>query len=131
MIEETRASGLDGETVPMEHDFFTKQPVIRAFANTIDWHLPILLGARAYCKHSCLRNWPDYKVQGILTKLTPRLIKGDSKLLCNENMIPDKDAHWLSTAMDMVLMINFPACERTDQNWRGLLGLGSYKIVKI
>ena len=131
VIEEAEASGLDGKIVPMEHDFFTKQPVIGVFANTTELHLLMLLGARAYYMHSCLHDWPDSKAHEILTSLKPGLIKGYSKLLINENVIPDRSAHWLSTALDMVMMANFSASERTEQNWRALLESAGFKIVKI
>lgn len=35
VIEEAEATGLDGKIVPMEHDFFTKQPVTGMLANTV------------------------------------------------------------------------------------------------
>ncbi|CAF9930697.1 hypothetical protein IMSHALPRED_008255 [Imshaugia aleurites] len=116
VIEEASASGLGEKIVPMEHDFFTKQPV---------------LGARAYYMHSCLHDWPDSKAHEILTSLKPGLTKGYSKLLINENVIPDRGAHWVSTALDMVMMANFSACERTEQDWRALLESAGFKIVKI
>lgn len=81
--------------------------------------------------HSCLHDWPDSKAHDILTSLKPGLIKGYSKLLINENVIPDKGAHWVSTGLDMVMMANFSASERTEQNWRVLLETAGFKIVKI
>lgn len=81
--------------------------------------------------HSCLHNWPDSKAHDILTSLKPGLTKGYSKLLINENVIPDKGAHWLSTALDMVMMTILSACERTEQDWRALLESAGFKIVKI
>ena len=59
------------------------------------------------------------------------MIRGYSKLLINENVIPDKGAHWVSTALDMVMMANFSASERTEQNWRELLESAGFKIVTI
>lgn len=57
--------------------------------------------------HSCLHDWPDSKAHDILMSLNPGLKKGYSKLLINENVIPDQGTHWLSTALDMVMMANY------------------------
>ena len=57
--------------------------------------------------------------------------KGYSKLLINEIVIPDRNAHWLSTAIDMVMMVNFSAKERTEKNWHSLLGSAGFRILKI
>jgi hypothetical protein len=81
--------------------------------------------------HSCLHDWPDSKACEILMKLKPGLTKGYSKLLINENVIPDQGAHWLGTALDMVMMAKFSASERTEQNWRALLESAGFQIVKI
>ena len=91
----------------------------------------ITLGARAYYIHSCLHDWPDSKAHEILSNLKPGFIKGYSKLLINEHVIPDKDAHWLSTGLDIVMMANFSARERTEQNWHALLKSSGFEIVKI
>ncbi len=131
VIEEAEASSLDGKIVPMEHHFSTKQPVIGTFASTREVHLLISLGARASYMHSCLLDWPDSKAREILTSLKAGLTKGYSKLLINENVISDRGAHWLSTALDMVMMVNFPASERTEQNWRALLESAGFKIIQI
>ena len=78
-----------------------------------------------------LRDWPDSKAKEILVNLRPGLIRGYSKLLINETVIPNKGAHWLNTALDMVMMVNFSACQRTEGNWRTLLASAGYKIIKI
>ena len=90
-----------------------------------------LSGARAYHIHSCLHNWSDAKAHEILTSLKPALTKGYSKLLINEYVIPDQGAHWLSTALDIIMMSSLCASERTEQGWRALLQSAGFKIVKI
>ena len=81
--------------------------------------------------HSCLHDWPDSKAHDILTSLRPSLTKGYSKLLLYENVIPDRGAHWLSTAIDMIMLTNFASCERTEGQWRALLEPAGFKIIKI
>ena len=131
VIEEAEASGLDEKITVMEHDFFSEQPIEGMISSTVQIYLLTSLGARAYYMHSCLHDWPEAKAHDILTSLKPGLTKGYSKLLINENVIPDQGAHWLSTALDMVMMVNFSASERTEQNWRALLESAGFRIVKI
>ena len=131
VIEEAEASGLDEKIVPTEHDFFTKQPVIGMFSHTMKISPLTSLGARAYYIHSCLHDWPDSKAREILIGLEHGMTKGYSKLLINEFVIPDQGAHWISTGLDIVMMANFSANERTEQNWRELLESAGFKIVKI
>lgn len=57
--------------------------------------------------------------------------KGYSKLLINENVIPDKGAHWVSTGLDLLMMSVFAASERSERNWRSLLESAGFKITKI
>ena len=131
VIEEAVASDLDGKIVPMEHDFFTEQPITGMSGRIARVYLLTWLGARAYYMHSCLHDWPDSEAHAILTSLKPSLTKGYSKLLLSENVIPDRGAHWLSTAIDMIMMSNFSSCERTEKHWRALLESAGFKIVKI
>ncbi|KAM0795729.1 S-adenosyl-L-methionine-dependent methyltransferase [Usnea florida] len=116
VIKEAEESGLNKRIVTMEHDFFTQQPIT---------------GARAYYLHSCLHDWADSEAHTILTSLRPSLTKGYSKLLLSEYVIPSRGAHWLSTAIDMAMLVNFSGCERTERQWRGLLEPAGFKIVKI
>ncbi|KKY22658.1 putative hydroxyindole o [Phaeomoniella chlamydospora] len=67
---------------PMSHDFFTEQPI---------------RGARAYYMHSVLHDWPDAACQQILAQITSAMDPGYSKLLINENVIPDIGADWQVT----------------------------------
>ncbi|KAL9593641.1 MAG: hypothetical protein Q9219_007457 [cf. Caloplaca sp. 3 TL-2023] len=116
VIADAKATGLDKKIVPMAHDFFTEQPIV---------------GARAYYMHSCLHDWPDNAAREILLCLAPAMKKGYSKLLINENVIPARGAHWLSTGLDMTMMAGFSSCERTEDNWRKLLEASGFKIIKI
>lgn len=81
--------------------------------------------------HSILHDWPDSKAKDILTSLKPSMTKGYSKLLINEIVIPDEGAHWTSTALDMVMMSCFSACERTERDWRALLESVGFRITKV
>lgn len=59
------------------------------------------------------------------------MTKGYSKILINENIIPDKDAHWLITSIDLVMMSVCASGERTESTWRSLLTSVGLRVVKI
>lgn len=59
------------------------------------------------------------------------MTKGYSKLLINENVIPDKGAHWLTTGLDLVMMSLCSSTERTEQHWCLLLESAGFKITQI
>ena len=81
--------------------------------------------------HSCLHDWSDSEAHTILTSLRPSLTKGYSKLLLSEYVLPNRGAHWLSTAIDIAMLVNFSGHERTERQWRALLEPADFKIVKI
>jgi hypothetical protein len=81
--------------------------------------------------HSVLHDWPDAKCLEILANLTPAMTKGYSKLLINENVIPDLDAHWQATGLDIIMMTLTASTERTARSWSKLLADAGLRIVKI
>jgi len=108
---------LDSKIEPKAHDFFTEQPI---------------KGARAYYMHSVLHDWPDDLAEQILKTLKPAMEPGYSRLLLNENLIPDTNAHWETTALDLLMMTMVSAKERTETQWRHLIEeRAGLKIVNI
>ncbi|KAL1983736.1 hypothetical protein VTN96DRAFT_9992 [Rasamsonia emersonii] len=101
---------------PMVHNFFTEQPV---------------KGARAYYMHSVLHDWPDETCQVILTNLAKAMTPGYSKILIFENVIPDTDADWQTTSLDIIMMSIFASQERTERQWRKLVESAGLKVVNI
>ena len=55
---------------------------------------------------------------------------GYSKVLVNENVIPDTGAYWETTSLDLIMM-EIGSGERTENQWRALLESAGLKIVKI
>ncbi|KAE8557008.1 hypothetical protein EYB25_001714 [Talaromyces marneffei] len=104
------------EIEAMEHDFFKEQPI---------------KGARAYYMHSILHNWPDNKCKEILTNLAQAMKPGYSKVLINENVIPDMNADWQTTSLDFIMMTLFASQERTARQWQALVESAGLKIVNI
>jgi hypothetical protein len=112
---------LDKTTFPkdieaMPHDFFTPEPVP---------------GAKAYYLHMVLHDWPDEACEKILSNMIPAMKKGHSKILLNECVIPDRNANWYGTSLDILMMLTHSASERTESDWRNLLGKVGLKITKI
>ncbi|KAI9720080.1 MAG: hypothetical protein M1828_005808 [Chrysothrix sp. TS-e1954] len=104
---------LPGGIEAQKHDFFTEQPV---------------QGARAYYLHSVLHDWDDESCIKILQQLRPAIKAGHSKLLVNELIIPDKEAHWSATSMDFLMMVLGGIRERTEAEWRRLIEKASFKV---
>jgi hypothetical protein len=82
--------------------------------------------------HSCLHDWPDSVCNDILARLKEAMKPGYSRLLINENVIPDKGAWWETSALDMVMLTLFCSKERTEADWYNLIEkMAGLKIVKI
>ncbi|CAI7669482.1 unnamed protein product [Penicillium manginii] len=116
VIQQAQTMNLHQSIETMEHDFFTEQPV---------------KGARAYYMHSVLHDWPDEKCVEILKNIVPAMKPGYSKILINENVIPETDAYWETTSLDIIMMSDFASCERTAANWHSLVEAAGLKISKV
>ena len=81
--------------------------------------------------HSVLHDWPDETCRKILTNITAVMTPGYSKLLINENVIPDTNAQWEATALDMMMLTLLSSRERTRENWTDLLTSAGLKISHI
>ena len=90
-----------------------------------------LLGAKFYYLHSVLHDWSDEKCQTILKELVRVMKPGFSKVLIHEIVVPDQNAHWLITGLDLIIMVLTAASERTEKQWENLLGSVGLRIVKI
>ncbi|KAJ8610952.1 hypothetical protein MRB53_038256 [Persea americana] len=88
-------------------------------------------GARAYYMHSVLHDWPDAKVIEILSNITRAMKRGYSKILINENVIPAEDAYWMTTGLDIMMLMLFASTERTEETWRALLEQAGLKITHV
>jgi hypothetical protein len=90
-----------------------------------------LTGAKTYYLKSILHNWPDDKCQEILRNIVPAMKKGYSKILINENAIPDQGADPISTGVGIIMMALFASVERTEQKWRVILEAVGLRILNI
>ncbi|CAL5867997.1 uncharacterized protein PFLUO_LOCUS2220 [Penicillium psychrofluorescens] len=116
VASQARQQSLHKSIDVMDHDFFTEQPV---------------KGARAYYMHSILHDWADENGLRILKNIVPAMKRGYSKVLINENVIPDTNAYWETTSLDIIMMADFASTERTAAHWHKLVELAGLKITKI
>ena len=100
----------------MAHDFFQPQPV---------------KGARGYFLHSVLHDWGDEDCVRILEGLKGAVVRGYSRVLINEIVVPDRGASWPVTAMDALVLVLGAMRERTEKDWEGILGKAGFKVVKV
>ncbi|OJJ07883.1 hypothetical protein ASPVEDRAFT_47076 [Aspergillus versicolor CBS 583.65] len=90
----------------MAHDFFQPQPV---------------KGARVYYLHWILHDWSDTQAREILLQIVDSMEPGYSRLVINENIIPDTDCDYNLACLSMLMMVQVGALERTELQWRELL----------
>ncbi|KAI6087250.1 S-adenosyl-L-methionine-dependent methyltransferase [Hypoxylon rubiginosum] len=101
----------------MEYDFFTEQPV---------------KGARAYYTHFILHDWPDADAIKIAKRVRDAMKPGYSRFLIHEHVVPPMGQDYEQTALDLIMMTNFGAKERSPAQWSELLEKNAgLKIVKI
>ncbi|KAK4164968.1 S-adenosyl-L-methionine-dependent methyltransferase [Cladorrhinum sp. PSN259] len=117
VISQIDVSDLDKRIEPTVYDFHTEQPV---------------KGARAYYMHSVLHDWPDEVCLSILAQIKKAMKPGYSKLLINENVIPDTGAHWETTGLDVLMSLLLSSKERTRVEWYKLLEEGAgFKVTGV
>ncbi|KAK4033599.1 Demethylsterigmatocystin 6-O-methyltransferase [Parachaetomium inaequale] len=116
VADQIRPGALHASVEVMAYDFHTEQPVV---------------GARAYYMHSVLHDWPDEVCGSILARVAKAMRPGYSRLLINENVIPGTGADWQATALDLMVLSLLSARERTEADWRRLLGGAGLRVVGI
>lgn len=80
--------------------------------------------------HSVLHDWPDEVSCRILANIAAAMKPGFSKMLINENVIPDRNASWEATGLDFVMM-SVGAAERTKKDWMELIQSAGLKVIGI
>lgn len=107
---------LDSRIVRQSYDFFTPQP---------------RLHARAYFFHAVPHDWPDADCVRMFSQVKDAFKPGYSKLLIYEIMLPKKGATTVQTTIDILLMKVTSGMERTEEQWRRLLGQAGFKIIGV
>ena len=90
----------------MSHDFFTEQPIA---------------AAKVYYVKMVLHDWPTEQCREILSNIRSAMKPGYSRILVNEFVIPEMDAGYMDTGLDILMMAVHGAQERREREWRELI----------
>ncbi|PYH75475.1 S-adenosyl-L-methionine-dependent methyltransferase [Aspergillus uvarum CBS 121591] len=99
----------------MYYNIFEEQPVI---------------GAKFYYFRGVLHDFPDRSCHSILQN-TAKAMRSDSTLLLDEMVLPNSGINWMATAMDLQMMANVGAQERTRGAWAKLLESANLELVDV
>lgn len=73
----------------------------------------------------------DARGRTILRSLKPQCVKGHTKLLIIENLVPERDASLLESGFDMIMMCLSSSKMRTAKDFEGLLGSEGFEVDKV
>lgn len=116
------------------HDFLTAQPIKGRISESPDLQSSVLNrcpGVRAYYLRNVLHDWPDDKCRLILSHLASAMTPGYSKIILNELVLPDKNCGLIPAQLDIAMMAELAAAERTERQWREVVDSAGLKIEKI
>lgn len=88
------------------------------------------IGARAYYLRLIFHDWPDHKAIEILTHLKEAM-GASSYLLIDDTVLSEQGAPWKAAFLDMTMMAQLGAQERTRPEWESLLDRSGFKIQRI
>lgn len=78
-------------------------------------------GAKFYHLGWILHNWSDEKAKVILQQIKSAMMP-QSVLLINDMILPERGAPAFATALDLVMLGACGSLERTEAQWKDLLG---------
>ncbi|KAI1422441.1 putative O-methyltransferase [Xylaria sp. FL1777] len=110
------AKDLNEKIKVIPHDMFQPQPV---------------KGSRAYYFHAVFHDWPDSVAIEILKKTAEAMKEGYSRVLIQDMVLPLTGATAIQSTMDVEMMANVSAYERTEAMWAKLINDAGLKIIKI
>ncbi|KAL8967831.1 MAG: hypothetical protein Q9183_002745 [Haloplaca sp. 2 TL-2023] len=100
----------------MAHDMFTAQPI---------------KGARAYFFRNVLHDWSNSRCQEILSQTAKAMEPEYSRLLIEDQVLPDRGANATQAAIDMTMYVMTGGIERTQRVWGELLDSAGLETMKI
>ncbi|KAL8842741.1 MAG: hypothetical protein Q9170_000397 [Blastenia crenularia] len=101
-------AGIEG----MAYDFFEPQPI---------------KGSKVYYLRHVLHDWPDVKAELILKNIIDAADQ-DSIIVIDEKIVQNVGASRVATGLDLQMMMSYAAQERTEKQWKSLLGSVGLKI---
>ena len=99
----------------MEYDFFGAQSIT---------------DAKLYYLRHVLHDWPDAECVRILKNVI-RAMGPESRLIIDDVVMLERGAHWQATFMDLLMMNNLGALERTRVEWDALLDQAGLKVIDV
>ncbi|KAJ4298088.1 hypothetical protein N0V90_005987 [Kalmusia sp. IMI 367209] len=111
------AESLPNAITVVGHDFLTPQP-------------DAIKHAKAYFFRMVFHDWPDKQAKVILSNLKG-VMAHDSLLLINDHVLPETGVRHFETLVDMHMMAQLSALERTEKEWKDLLEGEGFEIRKI
>ena len=77
-----------------------------------------------------MHDWADAKCIELLQNTVPAMGE-HSVILIDDMVLPNTDAHWRTTQIDLTMMSCMTAMERTEKQWAALMEAAGLKIVKV
>ncbi|PBP26646.1 hypothetical protein BUE80_DR002368 [Diplocarpon rosae] len=102
------------EQIP--YDFFQPQSII---------------GAKFYMFRAICHDWPDADCIKFLGNTVKAMKKGYSRILINDQVLPNTGVDLHPAVLDLAMMTWFHAMERTEKQWKTMLDAVGVDIVKI
>jgi hypothetical protein len=110
------SAGVADRVTPVGGDFFRDVPA----------------GADAYVLKTVLHDWKDEDAGTILRRIRSAIgDRDDVRLLLIEAVIPDGNAWHMGKLMDIEMLVNVGGVERTEEEWRTLLGDAGFAVVGV
>ncbi|KUJ10141.1 S-adenosyl-L-methionine-dependent methyltransferase [Mollisia scopiformis] len=99
----------------MKFNFFDPQPI---------------RGSRAYFMANIMHNWTDADCRKILLNTAKVMVKGYSKLLLSDHILPSTGCGLESLGRDIGMLSLHGGVERSESQWTALLESAGLKVVK-
>ncbi|KAF4636560.1 hypothetical protein G7Y89_g1527 [Cudoniella acicularis] len=120
--------------------------VLEDLAKTVENHAPLkkteiipynfftteqpVKGARAYLLRHVLHDWPFHACRQILLNTIPALVKGKSRILIAEVILPDMNTSAFGSLMD-IQMMKYGGSGRKERMWREIFESVGLEVAKI
>ncbi|KAI5366498.1 putative O-methyltransferase domain, S-adenosyl-L-methionine-dependent methyltransferase [Septoria linicola] len=101
---------LPSNITPLPHNFFHPTP-------------PSAQAAKIYFLHAVLHDWSSSLASQILTRIREAMKPSYSRLIIFDRVVPERAGDWdvKTAALDINMMCNFAALERTEGQWKALI----------
>lgn len=109
-------SGRESGIEVMGHNFLDPQPI---------------QGARAYYFRAIFHDWPDHICRQILRNTVSAMVPDYSKILIVDFVLPDTETPLMQASLDIQMMSIGAGVERSERQWRELLGSVGLEIAGI